>query len=68
MNRARHLANIITRLALPIILMVSPLASNSKCLDLTSVPMLAELGMRLSLQTDDICAGAVLEAVWLGVD
>lgn len=48
--------------------MITPVTLHSKGLDLTSMTMLSELGVRISLQANGVASGAVLESVWLHVD
>ena len=48
--------------------MITPVTLHSKGFDLTSMTMLSELRMRISLQANGVASGAVFESIWLHVD
>lgn len=48
--------------------MVSPVALDGKGLNRASVAMLAELGMRVRLQSDGVTSVAVLKSIGLNID
>ena len=48
--------------------MIAPVTLYSEGLDLASMTMLSELGMRIGLQANGVASSAVLESVWLDVD
>lgn len=48
--------------------MVAPVPLDGVGANLSTMPMLSKLSMRISLELDHVCASAVLESKWLHVD